>query len=81
MTQQSTPKTAAFRSLLQKATTLHAEILTLDAAIRTRDEIKAHMGECGDEAESFHCNLSTRGIGVLSGSSIRVSDSRITDSR
>jgi hypothetical protein len=52
MLNQSTPKTAAFRSLLQKVTTLHADICTLAAAIRDRDEIKAHMGECRDEAET-----------------------------
>lgn len=52
MTTISTPKTAAFRSLVQKTGTLHAEISTLDAAIRKRDEIKARMGECRDEAET-----------------------------
>jgi hypothetical protein len=52
MSHQSTPKTAAFRSLVQKAVTLHSEICTLDAAIRERDAIKARMGDCRDEAEA-----------------------------
>ena len=52
MTHQSTPNTAAFRSLVQKAVTLHSEISTLDAAIRERDAIKARMGDCRDEAEA-----------------------------
>lgn len=52
MSNQSTPKTAAFRSLVQKTGTLHTEISTLDAAIRDRDAIKARMADCGDEAEA-----------------------------
>jgi hypothetical protein len=52
MSNQSTPKTATFRSLVQKTGTLHAEISTLDAAIRDRDAIKARMADCGDEAEA-----------------------------
>ena len=52
MTQQSTPKTAEFRSLLVKAEALHAEISTLDAAICERDAIKVLMGDCRDEAEA-----------------------------
>ncbi len=52
MSNQSTPKTAAFRSLVQKTGTLHAEISTLDAAIHDRDAIKARMADCGDEAEA-----------------------------
>jgi hypothetical protein len=52
MSNQSTPKTAAFRSLVQKTGTLHTEISTLDVAIRDRDAIKARMANCGDEAEA-----------------------------
>lgn len=52
MTRQLTPKTAAFRSLVQKACTLNAEIATLDAAIRALDAIKARMGDCRDEADA-----------------------------
>jgi hypothetical protein len=52
MTQQSTPKTAAFRSLVQKLGTLHAEISTLDTAISERDAIRARIGDCQDEAEA-----------------------------
>ena len=52
MSNQSTPKIAAFRSLVQKAGTLHAEITTLDAAIRERDTIRARMCDCRDEAEA-----------------------------
>jgi len=52
MTHQPTPQIDAFRSIVQKAVTLHSEISTLDAAIRERDEIKARMGDCRDEAEA-----------------------------
>ncbi len=52
MFNQSTPKTAAFRSLVQKAETLHADICTLNAAIRDRDAIRARMADCGDETEA-----------------------------
>lgn len=52
MSHQSTPKTAAFRSLVQKAVTLHSDISTLAAAIFERDAIKARMGDCRDEAEA-----------------------------
>ncbi|MEI7911421.1 MAG: hypothetical protein WCK77_17445 [Verrucomicrobiota bacterium] len=52
MTHQPTPKTAAFRSLVQQACTLNAEIATLDAAIRALDAIKARMGDCRDEADA-----------------------------
>ncbi len=52
MSNQSTPKTAAFRSLAQKTRTLHTEISTLDAAIHDRDAIKARMADCGNEAEA-----------------------------
>ena len=52
MFNQSTPKTAAFRSLVQKTGTLHAEISTLDTAIRDRDAIRARMADCGDETEA-----------------------------
>jgi hypothetical protein len=52
MSNQSTPKTAAFRSLVQKTGTLHSEISTLDTAIRDRDTIRARMDDCGDETEA-----------------------------
>jgi hypothetical protein len=52
MTHQPTPQIDSFRSIVQKAVTLHSEISTLDAAIRERDEIKARMGDCRDEAEA-----------------------------
>jgi hypothetical protein len=52
MTTITTPKTAAFRTLVQKAATLHADISTLNDAIRERDVIKARMGDCRDEAEA-----------------------------
>lgn len=52
MFNQSTPKTVAFRSLVQKAVTLHSEIFTLETAIRERDAIKARMGDCNDEQEA-----------------------------
>jgi hypothetical protein len=52
MFNQSTPKTAAFRSLVQKTGTLHTEISTLDTAIRERDAIRARIGDCQDEAEA-----------------------------
>jgi hypothetical protein len=52
MSNQPTPKTAAFRSLVQKAVTLHSDISTLYVAIRERDAIKARMGDCRDEAEA-----------------------------
>jgi len=52
MSNQSTPKTAAFRSLVQKTGTLHAEISNLDTAIRDRDAIRARMADCGDETEA-----------------------------
>lgn len=52
MTHQPTPQIAAFRSLVQKAATLHAEISTLDTATRERDAIRARMGDCRNEAEA-----------------------------
>lgn len=52
MFNQSTPKTVAFRSLVQKLGTLHNEISTLDTAIRERDAIRARIGDCQDEAEA-----------------------------
>lgn len=52
MTTITTPKTAAFRSILAKAATLHADISTLNDAIRERDTIRVRMGECRDEAEA-----------------------------
>jgi hypothetical protein len=52
MFNQSTPKTAAFRSLVQKTGTLHSEISTLDTAIRDRDAIRTRMADCGDEMEA-----------------------------
>lgn len=52
MSNQSTPKTVAFRSLVQKPGTLHTEISTLDTAIRERDAIRARIGDCQDEAEA-----------------------------
>jgi len=52
MFNQSTPKTVAFRSLVQKLGTLHTEISTLDTAIRERDAIRARIGDCQDEAEA-----------------------------
>lgn len=52
MTTITTPKTAAFSSLVQKTAILHAEILTLDTAIRERDAIKVLMADCGDETEA-----------------------------
>lgn len=52
MFNQSTPKTAAFRSLVQKTGTLHAEISTLETAIRERDAIRFRIGDCQDETEA-----------------------------
>ena len=52
MSNQSTPKTVAFRLLVQKLGTLHTEISTLDNAIRERDAIRARIGDCQDEAEA-----------------------------
>ena len=52
MTTFTTPKIDAFRSIVQQAGTLHAELSTLDAAIRDRDAITARMGDCRDEAEA-----------------------------
>ncbi len=52
MTTSTTPKTAAFRSILAKAATLHSDISTLNDAIRERDAIRVRMGECRDEAEA-----------------------------
>ena len=52
MTNQSLSKTAAFRSLVQQAGTLQAELVSLDIAIRDLDAIKARMGDCRDEAEA-----------------------------
>lgn len=49
---QSTPKTAAFRSLVQKTETLHAEISTVETAIRERDSIRNRMADCRDETEA-----------------------------
>ena len=52
MTTSTTPKIDAFRSIVQQAGTLHAELSTLDIAIRDLDAIKARMGDCRDEAEA-----------------------------
>ena len=52
MTHQPTPQIDSFRSIVQKAVTPHSEISTLAAAIRERDELKARMGDCRDEAEA-----------------------------
>ena len=52
MFNQSTPKTAAFRSLVQKLGTLHTEISTLDTALRERDAIRVRIGDCQDETEA-----------------------------
>jgi hypothetical protein len=52
MSNHTTPKIAAFRSIVQQAGTLHAELSTLDTAIRDLDAIKARMGDCRDEAEA-----------------------------
>lgn len=52
MFNQSTPKTVAFRSLVQKLGTLQTEITTLDTAIRERDAIRARIGDCQDEVEA-----------------------------
>ena len=52
MFNQSTPKTAAFRSLVEKAGTLQTELVSLDTAVRDLDAIKARMGDCRDEAEA-----------------------------
>jgi len=52
MFNQSTPKTTAFRSLIQKTGTLYSDISTLDAAVRERDAIRARIGDCIDEAEA-----------------------------
>ena len=48
-----TPKLDAFRSLVHKAGALHAELATLDAAIRELDAIKARIADCRDEAEAL----------------------------
>ena len=52
MSNQSTPKIDSFRSIVLKAATLHAELSTLDTAIRDLDAIKTRMGDCRDEAEA-----------------------------
>ena len=52
MTHQPTPQIDAFRSIVQKVGTLHADLSTLDAAIRERDAIRARMGDCRNEVEA-----------------------------
>ncbi|MCX6872879.1 MAG: hypothetical protein NTW21_03585 [Verrucomicrobia bacterium] len=52
MTHQTTPQIDAFRSIVNQAGTLHAELSTLHTAIRDLDSIKARMGDCRDEAEA-----------------------------
>ena len=52
MSDHSTPKLDAFRSLVQQAQALHAELSTHDVAIRDRDAIKVRMGDCSDEGEA-----------------------------
>jgi len=52
MANQTTLKIDAFRSTVQQAGTLHADLSTLDAAIRERDAIRARMGDCRNEAEA-----------------------------
>ncbi|MCX6877910.1 MAG: hypothetical protein NTW21_29465 [Verrucomicrobia bacterium] len=52
MTHQPTPQIDAFRTLVQKAGTLHADLSTLDGAICERDAIRARMGDCRNEAEA-----------------------------
>ena len=52
MSNPTIPKTAAFRTLVQKVGTLHAEISTLDTAICERDAIRTRIGDCRDESEA-----------------------------
>ena len=52
MTHQPTPQIDAFRSIVRQAGTLHAELSTLDAAIRDLESIKVRMGDCRDEVEA-----------------------------
>ena len=51
MNHQPTPQLNAFRSIVQQAGTLHAELSTLDTAIRDLDSIKTRMGDSRDESE------------------------------
>lgn len=46
------PKTAVFRSSLQKLVTLQTEIFTVDSAIQARDAIRERIGDCRDEDEA-----------------------------
>lgn len=52
MSNHTNPKIDAFRSLVQQAGTLHAELVSLDNAIRDLDAIKTRIGDCRDEAEA-----------------------------
>ncbi len=52
MSNQPTPKLDSFRTLVQQAQAIHAELSTLDAATRDRDAIKARMGDCRDDDEA-----------------------------
>jgi phosphoglycolate phosphatase-like HAD superfamily hydrolase len=52
MDDHTTTKLDAFRSIVQKSGALHAELATLDVAIRDLDGIKARISECRDEAEA-----------------------------
>jgi hypothetical protein len=52
MSDHSTPKLDAFRSLVQQVEALFAELSSLDTATRHRDAIKERISNCGDEAEA-----------------------------
>ena len=53
MDDHTTTKLDAFRSLVQKAGALHAELATLDAAICELDSIKAQITDCSDDAKAL----------------------------
>ena len=52
MSNHNTPKLDAFRSIVQQAENLHADLITIDAAIRLRDAIKQRMSDSDDETEA-----------------------------
>lgn len=52
MSNHNTPRLDSFRALVQQANSLHADLITIDAAIRVRDGIKQRMSDCDDETEA-----------------------------
>ena len=51
MDNQAYPKVTAFRSLVEKAATIHAEIVSAETAVANLEAIRARIGECHDEAD------------------------------